>query len=125
MRVGVASARRHWQPVAALVAAPPAAWALPRLLGLPADDPLAGTVAMVPLVVAGLFAVEVAARLRGARQAARGAHATAGVALLGWLLLAAARARLDLPLAPALAAALFALLGAHLLGLLPRLRPLL
>jgi hypothetical protein len=103
----------------------PAAWALPRALGLAADDPLRGTVAMVPPVVAGLFVVAVSARRAGARGPRRPAVAAQLVALLAWLLLAAARARLDLPLSPALAAGLFSLLGAHLLEVLPRLRPLL
>jgi hypothetical protein len=80
---------------------------------------------MVPPLLAGLFAVESGAGRSGARPPRRGAIAAPAVALLVWLLLVAARGRLGLPLAPALAAALFALLGAHLLELLPRLRPLL
>jgi hypothetical protein len=111
--------------LAALALSLPAAWALPRALGLPSGDPLAGTVAMVPPVLAGLFVVAAAAQRRGARPPRRRVLAAQAIALLAWLLLAAARARLDLPLAPALAAALFALLAAHLLELLPRLRPLL
>lgn len=111
--------------LAALALSLPAAWTLPRLLGLAADDPLRGTVAIVPPIVAGLFAVTASARRAGARAPRRSALAAQAIALLAWLLLAAARARLDLPLAPALAAGLFAILGAHLLELLPRLRPLL
>ncbi|HEV8238897.1 MAG TPA: hypothetical protein VGS57_05980 [Thermoanaerobaculia bacterium] len=102
-----------------------AAWALPRVLGLPDGDPLRGTVAIVPPIVAGLFVVAASARRGGARAPRRWIIAAQAMALVAWLLLAAARARLDLPLAPALAAGLFALLGAHLLELLPRMRPLL
>ncbi len=110
--------------LAALVLSLPAAWALPRLLDV-RFDPLGGTVAMVPPVVAGLYVVEAAARRRGARAPRRAVVAAQAVALVAWLLLAAARASFGLPLEPALAAALFALLAAHLLELLPRLRPLL
>ena len=111
--------------IAALALSLPAAWALPHLLGWSRADPLRGTVAIVPPIVAGLFVVAASARRAGARAPRRRVIAAQLVALLAWLLLAAARARLDLPLAPALAAGLFALLGAHLLELLPRLRPLL
>jgi len=111
--------------LAALALSLPAAWALPRVLGLSANDPLRGTAAMVPLVIAGLFVVAASARRAGARAPRRSVVTAQLVALLAWLLLAAARARFDLPLAPALAAGLFALLGDHLLELLPRLRPLL
>ncbi len=111
--------------LAALALSLPAAAALPRLLGLAADDALAATVAVVPPVVAGLYAVEAATRRHGARAARPSSIALQATLLAAWLLLAAARARFALPLAPPLAAALFALLGLHVLDLLPRLRPLL
>ena len=124
MRAVLRSVTLRPRELAALVLSLPAAWALPRLLDV-RFDPLGGTVAMVPPVVAGLYVVGAAARRRGARAARRAVVAAQAVALVAWLLLAAGRASLGLPLAPALAAASFALLAAHLLELLPRLRPLL
>jgi hypothetical protein len=108
-----------------LLAAATASHALPVLLGLTPNDPLRSTVALLPLVLAGLLLAEGAARRRGIRRPRRGAVPAQLVALAAWLLLVAVRARLALPLAPALAATLFALLGVHVLSVLPTLRPLL
>jgi hypothetical protein len=109
-----------------LLVALPVGWYLPRLLGLPAAGRLAGTLRMLPLVVAGFLVVERVAVAAGARRQPRRLLVMEATALAGWLLMVAARPRLGISLPAAIVvAALFALLGAHLATLLPRLRPLL
>jgi hypothetical protein len=101
-----------------------AGWALPGLLSLAAGDPLAGTVALLPALAAALVALERWGVARGGRATPRWWLGVEGVALLGWLLAAALRARLGFPHAdPLLAAALFALLGQRVARLLLALRP--
>ena len=80
---------------------------------------------VVPTLVVALLVVEGGAHRAGARAPRRGVLAAQGVALATWLLVAAARSRLELVPAPVVAAALVVLLGTHLVELLPRLRPLL
>jgi hypothetical protein len=112
--------------VVALALALPVGWVLPRLLGLAPQAPLAATVATVPLVVAGLLAVEGVVARRGGRRAPTAETAAFGALVLGWLVFVAARPRLGVPIpAAAVATTLFAIFGGYLLRLLPRLRPLL
>lgn len=89
-------------------------------------DPLATTLAILPLTIAGLVVIEVLARARGSIRPAAGPLCLKIGLLSMWILLALVRTRLALPLtAPAMAAALFLLLLLHAVDLLVRLRPVL
>ena len=117
--------RRRWEPLALLLALP-ASWALPRLLGVSPSGRMGPTLAMLPLVVAGLATLERAALRRGARPASAWLRGAQAVALLGSLGLVAARSRIGVLVpAPIVATGLFVLLAWNVGTLLPRLRPLL
>ena len=117
--------RRRWEPLA-LLAAMPASWLLPRLLGASPSGRLAPTLAMLPLVVAGLATLERAALRRGARPASAWARAGQAAGLIAWLALVAARQRAGLAIPPPIVVSgLFVVLACYVGSLLPRLRPLL
>ena len=119
--------RRERLELAAGVAAGLAATLAARaLLPLPADDPLRGTLAILPLVAAGLWAIHRAGRAAGARAIPARARAAGLAALAVLVVLAVARRRLGLPLAAEVTAAGLALVLAHRVGAqLLALRPLL
>ena len=96
------------------------------LLPLPPDDPLRGTLALLPAVAAGFWAIHRAGIAAGGRAIPAGARA-AGLAALALLaLLALGRPHLGLPLAAEAIAAGLALVLAHRVGAqLLALRPLL
>ena len=119
--------RRAGAAVAAVLAAGLAASLAARaLLPLPPEDPLRGTLALLPLVAAGFWAIHRAGRAAGGRAIPAGARAAA-LATLGVLaVLALARRPLGLPLAAEVVAAGMALVLAHRVGAqLLALRPLL
>ena len=125
LAASAAMLRRRWEPLALLLALP-ASWAVPRLLGVSPSGRVGPTLAMLPLVVAGLATLERAALRRGARPASAWLRGAQAVALLGSLALVAARSRIGVPVpAPIVATGLFVLLAWYLGTLLPRLRPLL
>ncbi|HVS03104.1 MAG TPA: hypothetical protein VMT16_10080 [Thermoanaerobaculia bacterium] len=96
---------------------------LARLLALEAADPLAGTVALVPLVAAGLWQLGRWAASHGGRVSPQ-RLAVEGILLATWLLLVARRDTLGLPYAEeVLAAGWFLLVGHHAFRLLLALRP--
>jgi hypothetical protein len=113
-------------PLLLLAGAVLASWAWARYLPQPPGDPLAGTLTLLPVVLAALYGIH----RWGVRQGARGlsrAGSAGELAALG-LLLAAAFARPALGLGYAselLAAGLLLLLAHRLARQLPALRPLL
>ncbi len=121
---------RRVAPALRLGGAALAGWGLWRLGPLERSDPLAGTLAVLPLVVVALFEIERAARVlvgekRGGRRTAPlRTFSALGIGL--WALAVAARPQLALAgLDPVLMAAFGALLAGWVVALLPALRPLL
>lgn len=117
---------RGWQLLALPLAGAGGSWLAWRLLPLPLDDPLRGTLAVVPLVVAAFAAVDLAGRRRGALRL-RPDWLRLELAAL-FLLVAGGLARTSLGLGqatPALAAALVALAGLHVALQARAFRPLL
>jgi hypothetical protein len=111
---------------ASLLAAALAAAALARYLPLPPGDPLAGTLAILPVVLVALHAIQRRAVRQGARRLSQ-AGSAGELAALG-LLVAAAFARPAMGVAyasEALAAGLLLVLAHRLARQLPALRPLL
>ncbi len=96
------------------------------LLPLAAGEPFRGTLALLPLVVAALWAIHHAGRRAGARAIPGAARRGEMVALAALLVAVSAAPRLGLPLADeALAAGFVLLLGHRVLRQLVALRPLL
>ena len=111
---------------AAFIAAALATAALARYPPLPADDPLAGTLALMPLVLAALCGIHLWGVRQGGRRLSR-AGSAGELAALGLLVAAAfARPAMGLPHASEILAAGLLLVLAHRLARqLPALRPLL
>ncbi len=115
-----------WPAVALGALGAAASWLAARSLPLPADDPLRGTLAVLPLALGGLAAVDLECRRRGGRRLSPRLLAFEAAAL-GLLVAASLSCRsLGLPeLGPALAAALFGLAGLHAAAQIVALRPVL
>ena len=99
--------------VAAGLAGSIALAAAPGLLSLPADDPLRGTLALLPLLLGSFAALDRRVRAEGGAEIPRGARLGEAAALAALVVAAFARPRLDLPHSAEALAAGFALVLAH------------
>ncbi len=119
-------AETPWPAVALGVLGAAASWLAARSLPLPPDHALRGTLAVLPLTLGALAAVDLECRRLGGRRLAPRLLAGEAVALV--LLVAASLSYqgLGLPeLGPVLAASLFALAGLHAAAQIVALRPVL